>query len=205
MNTAELKFRKKIRELIYEALDEIEFEDDGETADGDMNDYQGYGDADTDGDLGNAFDELATDIKNANFEADENEAVGVLTVAGIALSLPEIVRLLGKFVNLIKKIPGLKRLSGDKLIELGEKYHHKITGTFAYAVERAGVPKEKAKKFANVLHHVVVAMLLVGGGFEAARLATSGSLKGATLKAAINAVKANEIRAFLISMASKAI
>ena len=199
MNTAELKFRKKIRELIYEALDEIEFEDDGETADGDMNDYQGYGDVE------DAFDDLAADIKNADVEADENEAVGILTLAGIALSLPEIVRLLGKFVNIIKKIPGFKRLSGDKLIEIGEKYHHKITGAFAYAIEKVGVPKDKAKKFANVLHHVVVAMLLVGGGYEAARLATTGSLKGATLKAAINAVKANEIRAFLISMASKAI
>lgn len=203
MKTAEDKLRSKIREIVYKTLNEIDFEDDGETANGDMNDYQGYGEPDIDGDIEDALSDFTADVKNADLEADENEAVGALTLAGIALSLPEIVRLLGKMVNVLKKIPGFKKLSGDKLIELGEKYHHKITGAFAYAMKKAGVPDAPAKKYAFLLHHVVVALLLVAGGMTAARYATTGSLKGATLKSALNAVKANEIRAFLITMASK--
>ena len=59
----------------------------------------------------------------------------------------------------------------------------------------------KAKKFAGVLHHVVIAMLLVAGGVSMSGLVTKGSIKGATLKGALNAIKAKEIRSFLITSA----
>jgi len=224
MIKSEIKLRTYIRNIILEELDEekkkgadgkacwdgyrfagtengkdkcvkVNEEDieDSETVDGDIKD------------AGEALDQLSADIKAADFEGDENEAVGILTLAGIALSLPEITRLIGKFVNLLKKIPGLKKLNGDRLIELGEKYHHKITGAFAYTLKRAGVPDDKAKKFAFILHHLIVAILLVAGGLESMRYATSGQTSSATLKAAINAVKANEVRAFLITMASKVV
>ena len=99
-------------------------------------------------------------------------------------------------------IPFLKKLSGDKLIAIGDKYHHKITGAFEFIIKKAGVKDpNKAKKYAGILHHIVIAMLLVAGGISMQGLATTGSLKGATLKGALNAIKAKELRAFIITSA----
>lgn len=152
------------------------------------------------------FRDLEKDIKRTDLEPKKvNEALG-LTLAGVALSLPEIVKLIGKFVNLLKKLPFLKKLSGDKLIAIGDKYHHKITGAFEFILKKAGVKDPtKAKKFANILHHVVIAMLLIAGGITMTNLATKGSMQGATLKGILNAIKAKEIRAFIISAAESII
>jgi len=153
--------------------------------------------------LEDAFGDLEKDIKRTDIDAPESEAIG-LTLAGVALSLPEIIKLIGKFVNLLKKIPGLKRLDGDKLIAIGNKYHHKITDAFTFIIKKAGVKDQaKAEKFANILHHIIIAMLLVAGGTSMANYANKGDVVGATLKGALNAVKGGEIRAFIIKAASK--
>lgn len=148
------------------------------------------------------FQDFEKDIKHADLEPKKvDEALG-LTLAGVALSMPEIIKLIGKLVNLMKKIPFLKKLSGDKLIEIGNKYHHKITGAFEFILKKAGVKDPaKSKKFANILHHVVIAMLLIAGSVSMSGLLTKGSIKSATLKGVINAIKAKEIRTFLITSA----
>jgi hypothetical protein len=46
-------------------------------------------------------------------------------------------------------------------------------------------------------------MLLIAGGITQAGLAASGSMKGATLKGALNAIKAKELKAFLVTSATK--
>ena len=95
------------------------------------------------------FQDFEKDIKHADLEPKKvDEALG-LTLAGVALSMPEIIKLIGKLVNLMKKIPFLKKLSGDKLIEIGNKYHHKITGAFEFILKKAGVkdPAKSKKKF----------------------------------------------------------
>jgi len=149
------------------------------------------------------FKDFEKDIKTSDIEPKKvDESLG-LTLAGVALSMPEIIKLIGKLINLLKKIPFLKKLSGDKLIAIGDKYHHKIEGAFEFIIKKAGVKDPtKAKKFAGVLHHVVIAMLLIAGGISMSGLATTGSLKGATLKGALNAIKAKELRSFLIKTAS---
>ena len=143
----------------------------------------------------------ATDALPSNKEL--NEGV-VLTLAGTALSLPTIIKLIGKFVNLIKRIPGFKKLSGDKLIHLGDKWHHKIMNAFAWVIKKAGVKDEKkAHKFANILFHVVIASLLVAGGISMAKFVDTGNVSGGVLKGALNAVKAGEIRHFLATIVTK--
>ena len=154
-------------------------------------------------DIEDAFQDLESEIDKLDLDAPESEGTGLM-IAGVALSLPAIIELIGKFLNLLKRIPGLKKLNGDRLIAIGHKYHHKITGAIAVVLRKAGVKdKDKAMKFANILHHVIVAMLLIAGSVDVAALVSKGAMSAATLKSALNAVKANELRAFLIAMAGK--
>ena len=86
--------------------------------------------------VGDALKDLEKDIKRTDLEPKKvDEALG-LTLAGVALSMPAIISILGKFVNLLKKIPGLKSLSGDRLIAIGDKYHHKITSAFEFIMKK---------------------------------------------------------------------
>tara|TARA_R100001443_G_scaffold117025_1_gene139597 strand:+ start:3176 stop:3766 length:591 start_codon:yes stop_codon:yes gene_type:complete len=147
------------------------------------------------------FSDFEKEIKRTDLDAPKSESIG-LTLAGVALSLPEIIKLIGKLVNLLKKLPFLKKLSGDKLIKLGDKYHGKITSAFQTILTGAGVrDQNKAKKYANVLHHVVIAMLLIVGGISMSGLVAKGSIKGSVLKGALNAIKTKELRSFLITTA----
>jgi hypothetical protein len=103
-------------------------------------------------------------LKSVDLEGDDlqNEALGALTLAGVALSLGMIVKLVGKFINLLGKIPGLKFLSGERLVAIGEKYHHIIVGAIEKAIMKAGVKdKKKAHKVAELIHTLIVAALLL--------------------------------------------
>jgi hypothetical protein len=147
--------------------------------------------------LEDVFNDLEKDIQKLDLDAPETEAIG-LTLAGVALSFGEISRLLGKLVNLISKIPGFKKLSGDRLIAFGEKFHHKIIGAFEKVIRLAGVKDAtKAHKAAEILHMVVVGLLLYKGVGEMAGKFAKGKLAGATFKSVLNAIKSNEIGVFL--------
>tara|TARA_B110000495_G_C22780808_1_gene456699 strand:+ start:89 stop:754 length:666 start_codon:yes stop_codon:yes gene_type:complete len=183
------EYRKKIKGYIQELFEE-------EALNGEL--------AEVEEDVEDELEDLIGDIKSdLDIDAPETEQIG-LTLAGVALSLPEITKLVGKFVNLISKIPGLKKLSGDKLIEIGEKYHHKIVGAFEFVLKKAGVKDStKAHKFANILHMVIVASLLTAGVGGMASRASAGNLSGAAFKGALNAVKTKEIGVFLTNMVTK--
>lgn len=186
--------RKKLRNTIREILAQLSEED-----------VFGTGGSDTtnssDKEVEDVFKDIESDIKTSDISNTKTEAIG-LTLAGVALSAPEIIKLLGKFVNFLKKIPGLKSLSGDKLIAIGDKYHHKIQNAFVNIMKKAGVKDDAAaKKYASVLHHMIIALLLVAGGVSMAGLVGKGSIKTATLKGALNAVKTKEITTFLTKAA----
>ena len=186
--------RKKLRNTIREILAQLSEED-----------VFGTGGSDTtnssDKEVEDVFKDIESDIKTSDISNTKTEAIG-LTLAGVALSAPEIIKLLGKFVNFLKKIPGLKALSGDKLIAIGDKYHNKIQNAFVNIMKKAGVKDDAAaKKYASVLHHMIIALLLVAGGVSMAGLVGKGSIKTATLKGALNAVKTKEITTFLTKAA----
>ena len=186
--------RKKLRNTIREILAQLSEED-----------VFGTGGSDTtnssDKEVEDVFKDIESDIKTSDISNTKTEAIG-LTLAGVALSAPEIIKLLGKFVNFLKKIPGLKTLSGDKLIAIGDKYHNKIQNAFVNIMKKAGVKDDAAaKKYASVLHHMIIALLLVAGGVSMAGLVGKGSIKTATLKGALNAVKTKEITTFLTKAA----
>ena len=161
---------------------------------------------DVDAAIEDALDDIGDEFKTLDLEPKKvQEALG-LTLAGVALSMPEIIKLIGKFVNLLSKIPGLKSLSGERLIAIGDKMHHKLLGGIEYALKKAGVQDaDKAKKFAGILLHVVIAMLLIAGGISLSELVSKGSIKSATLKASLNAIKAKELKSFIVSAASKVV
>jgi len=147
--------------------------------------------------LDDMFDDFEKDIKQADLDAPETEGI-VLTAAGFALSFGEIQKLLGKFMNLISKIPGLKRLSGDKLIQWGKNNHKRIIKAFEWPLEKAGMKDAVArKKVAEILHALTVAVLLYKGVGGMADKFAKGSTGMATLKGALNAVKTKEIGSFL--------
>ncbi len=144
--------------------------------------------------------DLAQDFKSIDLDGDDlqNEALGALTLAGVALSLGMIVKLVGKFINLLGKIPGLKFLSGEKLVTIGEKYHHIIVGAIEKAIMKAGVKdKKKAHKVAELIHTLVVAALLLQGGSSALQYLAKGKLKMVGIKTALNAVKSGEIAEYI--------
>ena len=184
------QLRKTIREIVFKLNEEDVF-GGTLTSTSDSNNKE----------VEDVFKDIESDIKTSDISGNENEAVG-LTLAGVALSAPEIIKLLGKFVNFLKKIPGLKSLSGDKLIAIGDKYHHKIQNAFIRIMKKAGVKDDVAvKKYASVLHHMIIALLLVAGGVSMAGLVGKGRIKTATLKGALNAVKTKEITSFLTKAA----
>jgi Mg2+ and Co2+ transporter CorA len=146
------------------------------------------------------LDDLAKDFTRIDLEADElqTEALGALTLAGVALSLGMIVKIVGKFINLLGKIPGLKFLSGEKLVAIGEKYHHIIVGAIEKAIMKAGVKdKKKAHKVAELIHTLIVAALLLQGGSAALSYLAKGKLKMVGIKTALNAVKTGEIGEYI--------
>jgi hypothetical protein len=146
------------------------------------------------------IEDLAQDFKSVDLEGDDlqTEALGTLTLAGVALSLGMIVKLVGKFINLLGKIPGLKFLSGEKLVAIGEKYHHIIVGAIEKAIIKAGVKdKKKAHKVAELIHTLIVAALLLQGGSSALQYLAKGKLKMVGIKTALNAIKSGEIAEYI--------
>jgi len=148
-----------------------------------------------------AFKDLDKEIKRADLEPKEvKEALG-LTIAGVALSMPAIIKLIGKFANLLKRIPGLKKLSGDKIIALGDKWHHKLTNVIKMSIKKVGVKDDKqAFKAADIIFHVVIATLLIFGGIATTGFIASGALKAGLLKGAMTALKTGEVSSFVVRM-----
>ena len=177
---------KKLKTIVNEIINErLLSEEDIETAAAEVEDE---------------IDDLAKDLKSVDLESDDlqTEALGALTLAGVALSLGMIVKLVGKFINLLGKIPGLKFLSGERLVAIGEKYHHIIVGAIEKAIMKAGVKdKKKAHKVAELIHTLIVAALLLQGGSSALQYLAKGKLKMVGIKTALNAIKSGEIAEYI--------
>lgn len=177
---------KKLKTIVDEIINEqLLSQEDIKTVEADIEDELG---------------DLAKDFKSVDLEGDDlqNEALGALSLAGVALSLGMIVKLVGKFINLLGRIPGLKFLSGERLVAIGDKYHHVIVGAIEKAIMKAGVKdKTKAHKVAELIHTLIVAALLLQGGSSALQYLAKGKLKMLGIKTALNAVKSGEIAEYI--------
>jgi hypothetical protein len=126
-----------------------------------------------------------------------NEAVGIVLVAGIALAIPEIVKLIGKVTKVAGKLLGGKGTTGEAIIAKAKKMHHMLVHPIEWALIKLGIPKDKAHTAAGVILTTVVAGLMVTSGVGAYKAATTGSTTLAGLEAALTAVKGGEVTTFL--------
>ena len=81
------------------------------------------------------FEELSNDISNIK---NINESAA-LTIAGTALALPEITKLIGIGVKKLSQLMGFSGKSGEKIIKFAEKIHHKIISIIQFGVKKLGV------------------------------------------------------------------
>ena len=95
--------------------------------------------------LKQTFDQLGKELAKSSEEIvkDENnvnEAAGVVLVAGIALAIPEIVKIIGKVTKAAGKFLGGKGATGDAIIAKAEKMHHLLLRPIEWALTKLGLP-----------------------------------------------------------------
>lgn len=152
--------------------------------------------------LKQTFDQLGKELAKSSEEIvqDENnvnEAAGVVLVAGIALAIPEIVKIIGKVTKAAGKFLGGKGATGDAIIAKAEKMHHLLLRPVEWALTKLGLPKDKAHKAAGIILTTAVAGLMIASGIGAYKAATSGSSALAGLEGALTAVKGGEVTQFV--------
>jgi hypothetical protein len=144
--------------------------------------------------------------KAAEKEQPTNE--GLLTIASIAIALPAVMGLVAKFGkaagNIVNKVLGKKpdketayQQWMTKLGHIADELHHLYMSPLESIIEKFVKDKAKAKKIANFLFHVIVAIMLLSSGVTAFKALQSKNISLATLESALTAVKGGEIKSFI--------
>jgi hypothetical protein len=144
--------------------------------------------------------------KAAEKEQPTNE--GLLTIASIAIALPAVMGLVAKFGkaagNIVNKVLGKKpdeetayQQWMTKLGHIADELHHLYMSPLESIIKKFVKDEAKAKKIANFLFHVIVAIMLLSSGVTAFKALQSKNISLATLESALTAVKSGEIKAFI--------
>jgi hypothetical protein len=144
--------------------------------------------------------------KAAEKEQPTNE--GLLTIASIAIALPAVMGLVAKFGkaagNIVNKVLGKKpdeetayQQWMTKLGHIADELHHLYMSPLESIIEKFVKDEAKAKKIANFLFHVIVAIMLISSGVTAFKALQSKNISLATLESALTAVKGGEIKSFI--------
>ena len=140
--------------------------------------------------------DFADDLSDVKVDVKEG---AILTVAGISLALPEILKILGKAAKKFSFLRNRKGYTGERAIKLADQVHHSLT----FIMKRALVLGLGAKegptldKFINGLYHVLVASLMLASGVGSIKAFKAKKIALSTLEAALTAVKSNEVGRFL--------
>ena len=153
--------------------------------------------------LKQTFNQVAKELEAQDAVDDDqgqkvNEA-GALTIAGLVLSGPTILKIIGKITKVASKFLGGKGATGDKIIAAADKAHHFLIGIIEKLILKVApkVDKKVAHKVAEGIFYLIIAGLLGAGGLAQAKYQAAGDLSGAAIKGAQNAVKTGEIVAYL--------
>ena len=143
-----------------------------------------------------AVEDFADDLED--IKADVKEGV-ILTVAGISLALPEILKIIGKAAKKFSFFKTRKGYTGEKAIKLADGMHHTLTNIIKRALVLGLGAKEgpTLDKFINGIYHVLVASLMLTSGVGSLKAFKAKKIAFATLEAALTAVKSNEVGRFL--------
>ena len=144
--------------------------------------------------------------KAAEKEQPTNE--GLLTIASIAIALPAVMGLVAKFGkaagNIVNKVLGKKpdeetayQQWMTKLGHIADELHHLYMSPLESIIKKFVKDEAKAKKIANFLFHVIVAIMLLSSGVTAFKALQSKNISLATLESALTAVKGGEIKSFI--------
>jgi Flp pilus assembly pilin Flp len=144
--------------------------------------------------------------KAAEKEQPTNE--GLLTVASIAVALPAVMGLVSKLGksagNIVNKVLGKKPTEEtayqqwmSKLGHIADELHHLYMSPIESIVKKFIKDETKAKKIANGIFHIIVAVFLVASGVTAVKALQAKNISLATLESALSAVKGGEIKSFI--------
>jgi Flp pilus assembly pilin Flp len=148
--------------------------------------------------------------KAAEKEQPTNE--GLLTVASIAVALPAVMGLVSKLGksagNIVNKVLGKKPTEEtayqqwmSKLGHIADELHHLYMSPIESIVKKFIKDETKAKKIANGIFHIIVAVFLVASGVTAVKALQAKNISLATLESALSAVKGGEIKSFIQNLA----
>jgi len=161
-------------------------------------------------------DEMNSVLNALDDELEKNSKTqneGLLTVTSIALALPAIMGLVarvgkaaGKAVNkILGKKPTDEGEYNEWMAKLGgiaDDLHHLYMIPIKKIVSKFIKDKSKADKVSSAIFHIIVATFLVISGATAVKALQAKNLSLSTLEAALTAVKAGEVKAFLIKLAA---
>jgi Flp pilus assembly pilin Flp len=148
--------------------------------------------------------------KAAEKEQPTNE--GLLTAASIAIALPAVMGLISKLGksagNIVNKVLGKKPTEEtayqqwmSKLGHIADELHHLYMSPIESIVKKFIKDETKAKKIANGIFHMIVAVFLVASGVTAVKALQAKNISLATLESALSAVKGGEIKSFIQNLA----
>ena len=149
--------------------------------------------------------------KKALKEGRRKEAlneVGPLFFAGMALAIPAIMELVGKLAKNISQKMGGTGETGEKIAHVGHEIHEKIVGSIRKGLDAtffkipflAKLDDAKKDKIAEGVQMLVVGYLAFQSGTGAIDALKAGGHALAGTEAALAAVKAGEVKGFLIDL-----
>jgi len=166
-------------------------------------------------DLKDDFKSALDSIEDALEDAGDQKQEGILTTASLLIALPAILGIisrLGKGATAAwQKITGKKPQdqSGtekyfQQLGRVADELHHLYIKPLELLTRKFIKDPEKAKKVANGIFHVIVAIMCIASGVTAVKALQSKELSLATLESALASVKGGEIKNYITKLITAA-
>jgi len=162
-------------------------------------------------DLKGQMSALLGGIEDELEDASKEQKEGALTIASIALATPAILGLIARFgkaaTSIVKRVMGKKPTDqGDaekyfqQMSRVADELHHLYIKPLELVVKRFVKDPIKAKKIANFVFHVIIAIMLLASGITAVKALQSKELSLATLETALTAVKGGEVKNYITKL-----
>ena len=158
--------------------------------------------------LKSQMSDLIGNIEDTIEDKSKEQKEGLGTYVGVALAIPPILGLIAKFgkyaSKIVNKVLGKKpneQSDAEKYFfqmgKLADELHHLYIKPLELAIRPFVKDKEKAKKVASFIFHVIIAIMFVNAGITAYKALQTKQLSLATLETALAAVKGGEVKTYI--------